>query len=76
MLSIYEMSTRGDEDNRQMADLLLRNVFYERETLDLLVDLVKSYRPNWAPRQYVHQQAFLFCLFVVYLWQNHEIIEG
>jgi hypothetical protein len=52
MLSIYEMSTRGDDDNRQMADLLLRNVFYERETLDLLVELLKSYRPSWAPREY------------------------
>jgi hypothetical protein len=44
MLSLYEMTTKGDADNRQMADLLLRNVFYERETLDLLVELLKSYQ--------------------------------
>lgn len=64
MLCIYEMIQRGDEDNRKMADLLLRNIFYERETLDLLVELLKSYQPHWAPVEYVSSVVFFFvCVF-------------
>ncbi len=62
MLSLYEMTTKGDADNRQMADLLLRNVFYERETLDLLVELLKSYQV----RVCVCVSIFLFVIFCAF----------
>jgi hypothetical protein len=55
MVCIYEMTNRGDADNKQIADLLLRNVFYERETLSMLATMVKVYQPNWAPKEYLAQ---------------------
>ena len=53
MLTLYEMNQRGDVENVQTADLLLRSIFAEREMLDLLYELFRAYESWLAPKEYL-----------------------
>ena len=47
------MMNNGDEDNKQTSELLLRNLFYERETFDVFVNMLKYYEPSFATQEYL-----------------------
>ena len=53
IISLYEMEYHGDEENKQTAELLLRNLFYDRENFDIFVSMLKFYQLSYAPKQYL-----------------------
>lgn len=63
ILTLYEMSNRGDPDNLQTSELLLRTLFYERETIDIVANLLRYYELSSAPKQYNYIRFWI--LFVI-----------
>jgi hypothetical protein len=63
--TIYEMSLFGDDQNKRDADVLRRNVFYDRNNVDLLVHVLKEYRPYRNNRRSLFSSSIIHSLTIM-----------